>query len=64
MFVVNSNMRESTETQPHSLPTRSRRTTFYSGSLVSESTPPELGGVRLGDAEVVALKEAIGEDGL
>lgn len=39
-------------------------TTFYLGSLVSESTPPELGGVCLGDAEVVALKETVGEDGL
>lgn len=40
------------------------RTKFYLGSLVSEGTPPELGGICLGDAEVVALKEATGEDGL
>lgn len=40
------------------------RTQFYLGSLVSEGTPPELGGVCLGDAEIVALKVTIGEDGL
>ena len=32
--------------------------------LVSEGLPPELSGVGLGDAEVVALKQAVGEDGL
>lgn len=34
------------------------------GSLVSEGTPPELGGVGLGDAEVVTMKLTVGEDGL
>ena len=33
-------------------------------SLVSERPSPELCGVGLGDAEVVALEEAVGEDGL
>lgn len=33
-------------------------------SLVPKGAPPELCSVCLGDAEVVALEEAIGEDGL
>lgn len=32
--------------------------------LVSKSPPPELGSVGLGDSEVVALEQAVGEDGL
>ena len=32
--------------------------------LVPEGTPPELGGIRFGDAEVVTLKQTVGEDGL
>lgn len=34
------------------------------GSLVPEGVPPELCSVCLGDAEVVTLKQTIGEDGL
>ena len=33
-------------------------------SLVPEGVPPELCSVGLGDAEVVTLKQTIGEDGL
>ena len=36
----------------------------YFDLLVPEGLPPELSGVSLGDAAVVALKQAVGEDGL
>lgn len=36
----------------------------YFGSLVPEGAPPELCSIRLGDAEVVTLKQTVGEDGL
>lgn len=33
-------------------------------SLIPEGAPPELCSIRLGDAEVVTLKQTVGEDGL
>lgn len=65
-FVADSNMRECEEsrTQALSMPRPSPKQKLDLGSLVSEGAPPELGGVRLGDAEVVPLKQTIGKDGL